>query len=103
MSLSRWKPGCDLASRHLIGDIRMNQLAVDFLTRCFHPGETIALLLRREVPAFATQRIVTLERAVAPRYLNWLGHENGTGVNVYVAANPLRPGSQKRTKDSIAS
>jgi hypothetical protein len=81
----------------------MNQVAVDFLTRCFHPGETIALLLRREVPAFTTQRIVTLERAIAPRYLSWLGHENGTGANVYVAANPLRPGSQKRTKDGIAS
>jgi hypothetical protein len=81
----------------------MNQLAADFLTRCFAPNETIAVLLRREVPASTTQRIVALERALAPRYLGWLAHENSTGANVYVAANPLRSGSRKRTKESIAS
>jgi hypothetical protein len=41
-----------------------------------------------------------LETALAPRRLDWLAHENSTGANVYVAANPLRPGSRKRTKDS---
>ena len=39
------------------------QTAHEFLTRCFHPGETIALLLRKESPASTTQRIVTLEQA----------------------------------------
>ena len=78
------------------------QTAHEFLTRCFHPGETIALLLRRENPASTTQRIVTLEQAVAPRYLAWLRYENHNGANVYVAANPLRSGSRKRTKDCIA-
>jgi hypothetical protein len=38
-----------------------------------------------------------------PRYLGWLAHENGTGANVYVAANPLRPRSRRRTKESMAS
>ena len=78
------------------------QTAHEFLTRCFHPGETIALLLRRENPASTTQRIVTLEQATAPRYLAWLRYENLSGANVYVAANPLRSGSRKRTKDCIA-
>jgi hypothetical protein len=81
----------------------MNRRAADFLTRCFAPGETIALLLRRENPASATQRVVALERVIEPRYLAWLAHENASGANVYVAANPLRPGSRKRTKESIAS
>jgi hypothetical protein len=81
----------------------MNRTAADFLTRCFAPRETIALLLRRENPAATTQRVVSLETAVAARYLAWLGHENRTGVNIYVAANPLRSGSRKRTKESIAS
>ncbi len=81
----------------------MNQTAANFLTRCFAPSQTIALLLRRENPVAATQRIVALERALATRYLRWLAHENGTGANVYVAANPLRSGSRKRTKESIAS
>ena len=78
------------------------QTTHEFLTRCFHPGETIALLLRRENPASTTQRIVTLEQAIAPRYLAWLRYENHSGANVYVAANPLRSGSRKRTKDCIA-
>src|SRR5580692_9268464 len=74
----------------------------DFLIRCFVPGQTIAVLLRRENPASTTQRIVALERVLAPRYLAWLAHENASGANVYVAANPLRPGSRKRTKENIA-
>jgi RepB DNA-primase from phage plasmid len=81
----------------------MNRTAADFLARAFAPGETIALLLRRENPASATQRVVAVERALEPRYLAWLAHENAAGANVYVAANPIRPGSRKRTKESIAS
>ncbi|MDQ2843195.1 MAG: RepB family DNA primase [Acidobacteriota bacterium] len=81
----------------------MNRTAADFLTRCFAPGETIALLLRRENPPSTQQRIVSLESALAPRYLAWLAHENHNGANIYVAANPLRSGSRKRTKESIAS
>ena len=78
------------------------QTAHQFLTRCFHPRETIAVLLRKENPASTTQRIVRLEQALAPRYLAWLRYENHNGANVYVAANPLLPGSRKRTKECIA-
>jgi len=77
-------------------------IATDFLARCFRPGETIAVLLRREVPARVAQRIVRLEQATAPAYMRWLAHENASGANVYVAANPLRFGSRKRTKECIA-
>jgi hypothetical protein len=76
--------------------------ALEFLTRCFRPEETIALLLRRENPPKTTQRIVRLEQAIVCRYLAWLAYENHNGANVYVAANPLHFGSRKRTKDSIA-
>ena len=78
------------------------QIAHEFLIRSFHPGETIALLLRRENPPSTTQRIVTVEQATAPRYLAWLRYENHSGANIYVAANPLRSGSRKRTKECIA-
>jgi hypothetical protein len=81
----------------------MNQPAVRFLNRCFAPDETIALLLRRESPPSITQRVVRLERALEPRYQAWLSYENGAGANVYVAANPLCPGTRKRTKEGIAS
>jgi hypothetical protein len=77
--------------------------AADFLARCFSPGETIALLLRREVSRATIQRIVQLETALAPRYLGWLAHENAAGANIYVVANPLRSGSRKRTKECIAA
>jgi RepB DNA-primase from phage plasmid len=81
----------------------MRSIAADFLTRCFAPDETIALLLRRENPVSTLQRVVPLERALASRYLGWLAYENATGANVYVAANPLRSGSRRRTKESIAA
>ena len=81
----------------------MNKTAADFLNRSFRPSETIALLLRREKPSSATQRVVALALALEPRYLAWLAHENAAGANIYVAANPLRAGSRKRTKESIAS
>lgn len=81
----------------------MNETARTFLTRCFAPGETIALLLRTESPARTQQRVVTLEQVLASRYLGWLAHENYIGANIYVAANPLLPGSRRRTKECIAS
>ena len=80
----------------------MNETARTFLTRCFAPGETIALLLRTESPARTQQRVVTLEQVLASRYLGWLAHENYIGANIYVAANPLLPGSRRRTKECIA-
>jgi hypothetical protein len=81
----------------------VNETAKDFLARCFAAGSTIALLLRRGNPGKTQQRVITLEQALAPRYLGWLAHENHNGANIYVAANPLRSGSRKRTKESIAS
>jgi hypothetical protein len=81
--------------------IAVNLGAAEFLSRSFTSGETIAILLRRVSPVVTMQRLVTLERAVAPRYLGWLASENATGANVYVAAKPLRTGSKKRTKESV--
>jgi hypothetical protein len=78
-------------------------VAANFLARCFAPGDTVALLIRRDNPLFLLQRIVSLENALAPRYLGWFAHENATGANVYVAANPLRVGSRQRTKESVAA
>jgi hypothetical protein len=81
----------------------MNEIAIRFLSRCFAPDETIALLLRRENAAAPMQRIVMLQTALAQRYRAWLAYENGIGSNIYVVANPLVAGSRKRTKESIAS
>lgn len=77
-------------------------VAAEFLNRSFASGQTFAILLKRQAPAETIQRIVTRECALAPRYLGWLACQNATGANVYVAANPLRPGSRNRTKESVA-
>lgn len=79
----------------------MNEVAKVFLTRCFAPGSTIALLLRTENPARTQQRVVALQQTLAPRYLGWLAHQNHHTANIYVAANPLRPGSRRRTKEDV--
>jgi len=81
----------------------MNPVAISFLTRCFASSETVALLLRRESAPRPQQRVVTVEQVLAPRYRSWLTFENEQGANIYVSANPLRPGSRKRTKESIVS
>ena len=82
----------------------MSQIAATFLRRCFAPEETIAVLLRSQDTQAPMQRIVRLEQALESRYMAWLSYENQHGRNnIYVAANPLHPGSRKRTKESIAS
>jgi hypothetical protein len=81
----------------------MSHTPKDFLTRCFAPGESVALLLRRDNGDRPAQRIVRLEQLLMPRYLGWLTHENHNGANVYITANPLRSGSRRRTKESIAA
>ena len=78
-------------------------IASDFLRYCVASGETTAVLLRRESPAITVQRIVRLECVLVPRYLGWLASENATGANIYVAANPLCPGSRRRTKECVDS
>jgi hypothetical protein len=40
-------------------------VAAEFLNRSFAPGETIAILLRRQTPAETVQRIVTRDGALA--------------------------------------
>jgi hypothetical protein len=82
----------------------MSQIAASFLRRCFAPEETIGILLRSQDAAAPMQRVVRLESVLETRYMAWLSYENQDGRNnIYVAANPLRPGSRKRTKECIAS
>jgi hypothetical protein len=82
----------------------MSQIAASFLRRCFAPEETIAVLLRRPDAPAPMQRVVRLEQVLETRYMAWLSYENQHGRNnIYVAANPLCPGSRKRTKECIAS
>lgn len=81
----------------------MSQIATKFLTRCFSPEETIAVLLRSENPVAIKQRIVRTEQVLQKRYQAWLSYENSAKANLYVGANPLHPGSRRRTKQNIVS
>jgi RepB DNA-primase N-terminal domain len=88
----------------LAREAAMSQIAASFLRRCFAPEDTIAILLRRQDAAAPMQRVVRMEQALETRYMAWLSYENQRGRNnIYVAANPLLPGSRRRTKESIAS
>lgn len=78
-------------------------VATGFLTRMFFPDETVALLIRHGSRGRTVQRIAPLERILGRDYLHWLADENSLGRNIHVSANPLLPGSRKRTKDAVAS
>jgi hypothetical protein len=62
-------------------------IAADFLTRCFSPGESIALFLRRENPAGVAQPIVPFDQVIRACELGWPADENCAGTNVYVGAD----------------
>jgi len=82
----------------------MSQIAAGFLRRCFGPDETVAILIRNQNCAAPMQRVVRVERVLETRYMAWLSYENQHGRNnIYVTANPLRPGSRRRTKACISS
>jgi len=61
------------------------------------------LYLRREDPVATIQRIVPLERALAPRYIGWLAHEKCHRHEISSVFQSLRTGSRKRTKECIAA
>ena len=65
----------------------MSQIPREFLSRCFVPQESLALLLRRENPPTVLQRVVSRERVLETRYQAWLSHQNTAGADIYFAAN----------------
>ena len=67
------------------------------------PSETIALLLAPGESASATPADRSLEQVLEPRYLAWLTTRTAPAQTSTSAANPLRAGSRKRTKECIAS
>jgi hypothetical protein len=62
-------------------------IAADFLTPCFNPGESIALFLRRENPAAIAQRIVPFDQVIRACELGWRADQNCAGTNVYLGAD----------------
>ena len=62
-------------------------------------------MLRKESPASTDEDAAhrdTISRPPRPAISPGCATRTTTGANVYVAANPLRSGSRKRTKDCIA-
>ena len=78
-------------------------IAQEFLTRCFTPRrDHCASTPAKEKPSVSDAARRPVGADGLPRYLAWLRYENQNGANVYVGANPFRPGSRKRTKECIA-
>ena len=74
---------------------------ITYQLRCFAPDELNELLLRRENPV-TVSRVVLAKRTAAPRYLGCLARQKAVGGNIYVVASPLRSGTRKRKKESVA-
>ena len=82
---------------------RPANVAAEFLSRSLSSGETIAILLRRDSLAETLQRIVPLDRALQPRYLGWLAHENAAGANVNQKYDPAHLVSVEYLTDSTSN
>jgi len=72
----------------------------DYIRDLFRPYETVAICIRLD--GAIRQRIVTAEAACAPRYQAFLRAMNAQGADIYISMNPLRCGSNGRTKADIA-
>ena len=82
----------------------MNQIATNFLTRSFRfeRDDCASAAPGRCAPATAARGYGRTGSCAA---LYGMAHptKTTTGANIYVSANPLLPGSRKRTKECIAS
>jgi len=74
----------------------------DYIRDNFHPGDRLAVVIKREQGNGLIQRIATAEQLAGSRFQAWLRFENVHGANVYLGMNPLKPDAHGRTKKDIA-
>ncbi len=81
------------------------QIAGQYIRDSFLPVDRISILLLHrdadgEVDA-REQRIMSAAAAGSDNFLRYLAHMNATNYDVYVGANPLKPGADGRTKADV--
>jgi hypothetical protein len=76
--------------------------ATQFLQVAYQPDDWVALFLKSYETGRVAQRVVPVSLATSDRLQEWLDRENGSGMNVYVSVNSLRPGQTSRRRHAIS-
>ena len=76
--------------------------ATQFLQLVYQPDDWVALFLKSYETGRVAQRVVPVSLAATDRLQEWLDRENGSGMNVYVSVNSLRPGQTSRRRHAIS-
>jgi RepB DNA-primase from phage plasmid len=74
----------------------------EYIEDNFHPGDRLAVVIKRQQKNELVQRLATAEQLAGPRFQAWLRFENARGGDVYLSMNPLKPDARGRTKQDIA-
>jgi RepB DNA-primase N-terminal domain len=75
--------------------------STEYIKDNFHPGDRLAVVIKRQQKNELVQRLATAEQLAGPRFQAWLKFENTRG-DVYLSMNPLKPDARGRTKQDIA-
>jgi hypothetical protein len=79
----------------------MTPIASDYLSRAFHPDDTIAVAIINKRSGEALQRIAQVADIASERWQKWLRFKNREGLEIYYTINTLFPGSRRRNKQDV--
>src|SRR5713226_4670901 len=83
------------------GMTTMNEISAGYIRNNFEAADRIAIVLLNKRSGFVLQRVVSVERVVAPEYQAWLRHMNAQKYEVYISMNTLKEGTHRRTKNDV--
>jgi hypothetical protein len=75
--------------------------ASEYVLALFNPPDQVAVLLRDRSRGQTVQRITIAEIVAGPEFQSWMTGRNRAGSDVFIGMNPIKDGSQNRTKESI--
>lgn len=73
----------------------------EYVLALFEPADNVAVLVRDRGRGQTLQRITTAEIAADPEFQSWMRERNRAGSDVFIGMNPIKDGSQSRTKENI--
>jgi hypothetical protein len=79
----------------------MKPIASNYLSRAFHPDDTIAVAIINKRSGEALQRIAQVANIASERWQKWLRFKNREGFEVYYTINTLFPGARRRNKQDV--
>ena len=76
--------------------------ASEYVLSLFEPADEVAILTRNRRTGRTVQRIATAETITGPQFQSWLRSESAAGADIFVGMNPIKNGSNSRTKENIS-